>query len=65
MRAYKYQKIFDLGVDKVNESLNVTAMIKDNRALKISLEQIVLNEKVRREIDRHSENIIDLDDYDK
>lgn len=40
-------------------------MIKDNRALKISLEQIVLNEKVRREIDRHSENIIDLDDYDK
>ena len=49
-RINKLEEIYNAGDDKVNSSLNVSTLIKDNRTMKISMENIVLNSEIEKHI---------------
>jgi hypothetical protein len=62
-RAQKLSNIYTEGIVMVKKSLNIATLIKDNRTLKILLQNLILSDDIVHRIDHHDEHVIDLKDY--
>lgn len=64
-RAKSLETIYTQGNYRVSESLNIATQIRNNRTLKILLENLILSDDIVHRIDHHDNNMIDLKDYQK